>query len=629
VPRLIGLHFPGCATIEGVSRTPRVRAPELVGAGGWLNTGGRALSMAELRGKIVLLDFWTFCCINCLHVADELRPLEEKYAKGDDGVLVVVGVHSPKFVHEADHGAVEAAVERYAIGHPVLDDPQLVTWSAYTARAWPTLVVVDPEGYVVAHFSGEGHGHGLATLIDELVAEHSAKGTLRRGDSPYVPPPPGTTALRFPGKALLLPDAAVLVSDSGHHSLAVLEPDLETLRLRIGTGERGFTDGDANTARFCEPQGVCLLPAAVAEQVGYDVVVADTVNHALRGVRLADASVRTVAGTGVQRLTPLAAEPSCATECELSSPWDVVWWPHLRKVAIAMAGTHQLVVFDPAAQTVELLAGTGHEGLVDGEASTAWFAQPSGLAVDAERLWVADSESSALRVVEPAGVRTAIGHSLFTFGHKDGNAADALLQHPLGVTVLPDGSVAVCDTYNGAIRRYDPTTATVSTIYTGLAEPSDCFVDDGNLVVVESNAHRLTALALRSNYLDVETREYATKRAAIDVRPGAFAVSVAFAPPTGQHLDDRYGPSTRLTVDVSPPELLAAGAGAGADLSRTLAIANAYGDGVLHVTASVATCDDESPHAACHLHQQDWGIPIRVTNDGVDHLELMLRSVAT
>src|SRR5438309_465725 len=117
------------------SRRPRVHAPELVGKGGWINTGGRELSLAALRGRIVLLDFWTFCCVNCLHVLDELRELERNWAD----VLVVVGVHSPKFVHEADHEAVVAAVERHEVAHPVLDDPDLVTWRRYAVRAWPTL----------------------------------------------------------------------------------------------------------------------------------------------------------------------------------------------------------------------------------------------------------------------------------------------------------------------------------------------------------------------------------------------------------------------------------------------------------------------------------------------------------
>ena len=134
-------------------RRQPVRAPELVGRG-WLNTDG-PLTMAGLRGRFVLLDFWTFCCVNCLHVLDELRPVEAEYAEE----LVVVGVHSPKFVHEADPVALAAAVERYGVHHPVLDDPELVTWQAYTARAWPTLVLVDPEGYVVAQYAGEGHAH--------------------------------------------------------------------------------------------------------------------------------------------------------------------------------------------------------------------------------------------------------------------------------------------------------------------------------------------------------------------------------------------------------------------------------------------------------------------------------------
>ena len=185
---------------ETVRTHLRVRASELVGRN-WLNTGGKSLDLEALRGKIVLLDFWTFCCINCLHVLDELRPLEEKYSD----VLVTVGVHSPKFEHEADPVALAAAVERYEIHHPVLDDPELETWKAYTARAWPTLVVIDPEGYIVAHLSGEGHADGLGVLIPELIAEHEARGTLHRGNGPYVAPEPTSGTLRFPGKALYLP----------------------------------------------------------------------------------------------------------------------------------------------------------------------------------------------------------------------------------------------------------------------------------------------------------------------------------------------------------------------------------------------------------------------------------------
>jgi len=244
-------------TETSTRRLPRVRASELVGRGS-LNTGGRDLTLADLRGKIVIIDFWTFCCVNCLHVLDELRELEEQHRD----VLVIVGVHSPKFVHEADPVALAAAVDRYEVHHPVLDDPDLTTWSAYGARAWPTLVVVDPEGYIVAHMAGEGHKNNVAVLVRELVAEHEAKGTLHRGDGPYVPPPVTSTTLRFPAKALHLPGGTLLVADAGHHSLAELEADGETLVRRIGTGARGFVGGGPDEARFSEPNGSALRIAA-------------------------------------------------------------------------------------------------------------------------------------------------------------------------------------------------------------------------------------------------------------------------------------------------------------------------------------------------------------------------------
>ena len=265
-------HLPG--------RRPRVRAPELRGRG-WLNTGGTSYSIGDFRGRFLLLDFWAFCCVNCLHVLDELRPLEEKY----DGELVVVGVHSPKFVHEADPEALRAAVERYQVDHPVLDDPELTTWQAYTARAWPTLVLVDPEGYVVAQYAGEGHLHAIDSLVATLRAEHLENGTLQPGDSPYVAPPAREGTLSFPAKVVALP-GSLLAADAGHHSLVKLEPDGETVRRRIGSGDRGLVDGTADRARFNEPNGLCLLPDDVAAEAGYDVVVADTVNHALRGVRV-------------------------------------------------------------------------------------------------------------------------------------------------------------------------------------------------------------------------------------------------------------------------------------------------------------------------------------------------------
>lgn len=594
-------------------RRVRVRAPELTGKGGWLNTGGKQYTLADLRGRIVVLDFWTFCCVNCLHVLDELRELEERHRD----TVVVVGVHSPKFVHEAEHRAVVDAVERYGVAHPVLDDPELATWKQYAVRAWPTLVVIDPEGYVVAQHAGEGHAHAIARLVEELEAEHGAKGTLRRGDGPYVAPEPEPTALRFPGKALLLPSGNFLVSDTTRHRLVELAEDAETVVRRIGSGTRGFADGPAAEASFSEPQGLALLDDG-------SVVVADTVNHALRRLDLTTGEVTTLAGTGRQwwQGSPTVG---AAREIDLSSPWDVAVFGG--KVWIAMAGVHQLWTYDPRAGTVAVAAGTTNEGLVDGPAGEAWFAQPSGLAATEDRLWLADSETSALRWVDLEGhVHTAVGTGLFDFGHRDGAAEQALFQHPLGVTVLPDGSVAVSDTYNHALRRYDPATGEVTTLATDLREPSDAVLAGDDIVVVESARHRLTRLRLPEEAVRVASVAHRTQRAATEVAPGELRLDVIFQAPAGQKLDTRYGPSTRLLVSSTPPELLVEGEGADTDLSRALTLNPAVQEGVLHVSAMAASCDDDpaNQYPACHVHQQDWGVPVRITAGGVSRLPLVL-----
>jgi len=554
-------------------KTPRVRAPKLEGRG-WLNTDG-PLSLTDLRGRFVLLDFWTFCCLNCLHVLDELRPLEAKYA--DE--LVVVGVHSPKFVHEADPEALRAAVARYRVEHPVLDDPELLTWQAYTARAWPTLVLVDPEGYVVAQYAGEGHAHAVDALIASLREEHLTKGTLQPGGSPYVSPPAVPGDLAFPAKAVLLPGGNVLVADAGHNEVVELAGDEVVGRF----------------GGFNEPNGLCLLPVG-------DVVVADTVNHALKtrdGRTLADG---------------------------LNSPWDVAW--HQGKVWVAMAGDHTLWTYDPATGETEQVAGSRNEGLLDGPLEDAWFAQTSGLASQGQRLWLVDSETSSLRYVEDGQVHTVFGTGLFDFGFRDGPADQALLQHPLGVAVLPDGSVAIADTYNGAVRRYDPASGAVSTIAVDLAEPSGLLVDGDHLVVVESTAHRLTRVPLAASARGNDF-SHRTQRPPTEIGAGDFELVVEFVPPPGQKVDDRFGPPSQLLVTSTPEALIRSGAGRSTELSRTLVIDGNVGDGVLQIAARAASCDAAGGEgAACHLHQQDWGVPVRVTERGSTSLVLPLAAPA-
>ncbi len=579
---------------------PRVRAPELRGRG-WLGTGGAPLTLADLRGRFVLLDFWTAGCVNCLHVLDEMRPLEERY----DDALVVVSVHSPKFAHEADADALAAAVARNGITHPVLDDPELTTWQAYTARAWPTLVLIDPEGYVIAQYAGEGHVHALDAVLARLVPEYEARGTLTRGRSPYVAPAAEPGDLRFPANAIRLPSGGVLVADAGSGSRVHLAADAATVVRRY--------------AGFRAPNGLLVPPDELRDLTGYDVFVADTVAHRLLGLNLADGALQVLAGDGRQWMQGDGTR-------SLFSPWDVTWWRD--RVWIAMAGIHQLWTYDPVSHEVAVAAGTTNEGLVDGPLPDAWFAQPSRLAPDGDTLWLADPETSALRrVVEREGslvVETLVGKGLFDFGFVDGPADEALLQHPLGLAVLPDGSVAVADTYNGAVRLFDPAAARLGTLATGLAEPSGLLLDGDELLVVESAAHRLSRVPLGAS-ARATGASHTTGRPTTEVRAGEVELAVAFTPPPGQHLDERYGPATRLVVTATPPALLREGEGRGTGLVRRLVLDAAVGDGVLHVAAMAASCDDgDEVGAACHVHQQDWGVPVRLTPDGAMRIDLPL-----
>lgn len=492
--------------------------------------------------------------------------------------------------------------------------------------------------------AGEGHADSLARLVADLVAAHQERGTLRPGGDRHGDASPAAaagTALRFPGKAVALPEGGLLVADSAHHSIVELAGDAETVRRRIGSGQRGRADGPAGTAQFSEPQGLCRLPEHVAGIAGYDLLVADTGNHLLRGVRLTgddggDPQVRTVAGTGRpwRGRAGLAFDhhPHDAYAADLSSPWDLAWFEG--RVIVAMAGSHQLWWFDPVKRTVGMWAGTTVEGLRDGPVGAAWLAQPSGLsaAPDGTRLWLVDSETSALRWVADGELHTAVGEGLFDFGHVDGPAAGALLQHPLGVAALPGGAVLVADTYNGAVRRYDPADDAVATVATGLAEPSDLVVGpDGEVLVVESAGHRISRLPDAApgapgaaGAAGAAGQRMRTERPPTALAAGEVRLEVVFTPAPGQKLDESFGPATRLEVSASPAGLLRAGGGSGTELARTLVLDPDAGPGVLQVVAQAATCDAGSPHPACHLVRQDWGVPVTVEPDGAVELPLVL-----
>ncbi|NKD86837.1 redoxin domain-containing protein [Haematospirillum sp. 15-248] len=482
-----------------------VHAPELKGKDlVWINTPSPLL-LSDLKGRLVILDFWTFCCINCIQVMPTLKQIENAFP--DD--VVVIGVHSPKFMAEENANAVRSAVQRYDLTHPVLHDPHHILWNQYAVRAWPTLIFIGPDGKIIGRLEGEPDPERLESAIRDIVAEIHQQGHKGTEAKRHLSTPLEHSGnLRFPGKIKPIPNStravgtpAWAVADSGHHRISVLD-DSGTLLFQVGNGKPGYRDGDREECRFNSPQGLVCTKT--------DIFVADTGNHSVRRINLKSGHASTLGGNG-QRGTPIFGTHE-APHTALASPWDLEI--HKQTLWIANAGTHQILALDLDRMMIRQMAGSGGEDLLDGAARHALLAQPSGLhwREEEQALYFADSETSSIRrlSVTRNTVETLAGHGLFDFGLQDGPGKQALLQHPLGLCGHGK-SMYVADSYNNCIRMIDTTNLVVTTFEHGklecrdmlcqpLEEPAGIWCDgESRLLVSDTNNHRILEIHRHNN----------------------------------------------------------------------------------------------------------------------------------
>ena len=426
--------------------------------------------------------------------------------------LFVIGVHSAKFDTERATENVRAAVSRYNVNHPVVNDVELRVMSSFAARAWPTLMFIDPEGKVIGRHEGEFQLEAMDRVLTAMVEEFDRSGVLSPEPVPfeYGSEAKSHGILSFPGKILAPDDGNLYIADSNHHRVIITSEDGEVKDI-IGNGESPLavesievppgilnpigSEWGYDGALFDNPQGMTLD--------GDVLYVADAGTHTIQRVDLTERSVSIVAGTGEQSLIRHAGGE--ATSLPLNSPYDLEIAEGI--VYIAMAGTHQLWQLDINAGTVVPFAGTGAENIVDGSRMEALLAQPYGLALDGNNLFFADSETSAIRVAkigEGGRVVTLTGTGLFDFGDDDGIGKKALLQHPQDVASAP-GAIYIADTYNHKIKRMDLSALRVTTVAgdgkqgwidgealsTRFDEPAGIDYRDGIVYVADTNNHRV------------------------------------------------------------------------------------------------------------------------------------------
>lgn len=642
------LIYPG-ASSKGLEMAlqegAKIRAPELTGGRGWLNTD-KPLSLAGLKGKVVLLDFWTYGCINCMHIIPDLKKLEKKYPNE----LVVIGVHSAKFDNEKDTENIRRIVLRYEIEHPIVNDADFKIWSAYAVNAWPTRYLIDPAGYVIGRLSGEGGYEALDKVIGDTIAEFRKRGELNEAPLQLVleKAKVGDLPLAFPGKIVADEKSnRLFIADSDHNRIVIARLD-GTLLETVGTGTHGADDGAFDRATFFRPQGMVLD--------GETLYVADTENHLIRQIDLKSKTVTTIAGTGEQMRAYGSSGP--ARQVPLNSPWDLQLVG--RTLYIAMAGPHQIWQLDLDKQQVSTFAGTGREARTDGPVNEAGFAQPSALATDGKTLFVSDAEANIIRAINlgaDARVRTLVGGDLFDFGDRDGLGDEVRLQHPLGLARW-NGKLLIADTYNHRIKLLDPASREVRA-FAGSGKPGQVdgnkpsFYEPGGLAVTADKLYVADTNNHAIRVVDLKTRE--TKTLQIkglqppasnqttndEVAPnaeeiqlplqklkaGEATVTINLELPAGYHLNPSAPQRYSLSVDlggipnsrpVNESKTLK-----GISLPLRIPIGNVGGATLARASFTFVYCRDDNT-GTCRIKTLIWRAPIEIVSTAEAPSELRL-----
>jgi len=452
-------------------------APDFHSSLEWLNSAPQSLH--EHRGRAVAVVFFSLGSAYCQNVLEELRQLQQKYADG----LSVLGVHTPKFDAERDAKLVLKGINRLMVRFPVVNDPNFVTWQHYGISVWPSVILLDAEGKVDDMMVGDAIKDRLDARIERIL-DRAGEADLRVYDAvAYASKQESGLPLAFPS-GLAANDRHLYVSDTGHNRILECTHDGRILR-HFGSGSAGFIDGGLADACFNLPRGLALWKDAL--------YVADTGNHALLKISLMDGDVETLAGNGKPGPRP-EGDIVDPREIGLNAPWSVA--SAFDKLYVAMAGWHQIWEFDLGRGSFRPLVGNGEMGLSDGDALTSIFAQPAGMALAQQTLFVADAASSSIRGVQLGSgkVQTLVGAGLYEFGNTNGALRVARLQFPMAIALDPrTPQLWIADTYNSSLKLLNPVSREVKThdLSYRLHQPAALTVNRTSLWLANTDAHEV------------------------------------------------------------------------------------------------------------------------------------------
>jgi YVTN family beta-propeller protein len=471
---------------------PATTAPEIDTKFGWVNTE-KSYKLADFKGKIVLLDFWTFGCINCQHIIPDLEKLEKEF----ENELVVIGIHSAKFSAEQSTQRIRQAALKFGVHHPVINDADMSVWKSYAVRAWPTVTLISPTGKVVWQRAGESFYEDARNQILALKVKH--KDILNSQKFEFQLAKVEKKELMFPSKIIEVKtenqndkEPTFWIADSGNNRIIKINLKGKVLET-IGNSKKGNTEGSFEETSFYEPHGLAL------SSTGEKLYITDTKNNVIKEADLINKTVKTIAGTG--ETSYYFGDKKWGENINPNSPWDLLIdkkYPNI--MYIASAGNHQILKMNLQDYKTERFAGSGKEQLTDGDDfKQVAFNQPSGLTQFENFLYVADAEASAIRQIDlqKKEVRTIVGSGLFDFGDEDGTAQKAVLQHPIGV-FYTENKVYIADTYNGKIKVLDLTTNRVKTLISGLSEPNDVLLIGNYLYISDTNNHQILRVNIKT-----------------------------------------------------------------------------------------------------------------------------------